>query len=184
MFPKIFQLLSIGPYPLKVYAEPIEGVEPANNLTGNFYVGDLVFADGDEKCVAWFAIHDDVGGLQARVAEEAVGVEIFVGDVFKRFFVGGDALEPTERRDHREEQVQLGVFRDKRLLEEDRFLWVEAGGEVVGDDFDRVLRDLRGVGVVAGQRMPVGDEIEAVVFGPFLVGQVLEADPGPRSSAA
>src|SRR4029077_13548361 len=101
----------------------------ADDFAAQLDVGDLVFADGDKQGGAFFRIHDDVGGLQARVAEEAVGVKVFVLHVFKRFFVGGDALEPTERRDHREEQVQLGVFRDKRLLEEDRFLWVEAGGE-------------------------------------------------------
>ena len=34
------------------------------------------------------------------IAEEAVGVEVFVGDVFDLFFVGGDAFEPAERGDH------------------------------------------------------------------------------------
>src|SRR6266851_7795780 len=68
--------------------------------------------------------------------------------------------------------MEFGVFGDQRLLEDDRFLRVEAGGEVVGDDFDGVLGDLGGVGVVAGEGVPVGYEIEAVVF-----GIVLEADP-------
>ena len=172
MFPKIFQLLSIAPYPLKVYAEPIEGVETANNFTGNLYVGDLVFADGDEKCVAWFAIHDDVGGLQAGVAEEAVSVEILAGDVFDLFLVGGDALEPAERGDHAKEEMEFGVFGDERLLEDDGFLRVEAGGEIVGDDFDGVLRDGGSVGVVGGEGVPVGDEVEAVV-----IWIVLQANP-------
>ena len=135
-------------------------------------MADLVFADRNEERSAFFAVDDDVGGLQARIAEESVGVEIFVCDVFEGFFVGGDALEPTERRDHREQQVKFGVFGDQRLLEDDGFLRIEAGGQVVGDDFDRVLGDLRRVGVIAGERVPVGDEVEAVVF-----GIVLEANP-------
>src|SRR5579863_5584423 len=68
--------------------------------------------------------------------------------------------------------MELGVFGDERLLEDYRFLRVEAGGEIVGDDFDGVLRDGGGVGVVAGKRVPVGDEIETIIG-----GIILQADP-------
>ena len=93
-------------------------------------------------------------------------------DVFEGFFVGGDAFEPAERGDHGEEEVEFGVFADEGLLEDDGFFGVEAGGEIVGGDFDGVLGDGAGVGVVAGEGVPVGDEVEAVEFG---IG--LEADP-------
>ena len=46
-------------------------------------MGDLVFADGDEEGFAGLGVHDDVGGLESGIAEEAVGVEILVGDVFE-----------------------------------------------------------------------------------------------------
>jgi len=59
--------------------------------------------------------------------------------------------------------VQFGVFGHQGLLEDDGFLRVEAGGEIVGDDFDGVLRNGAGVGVVGGESVPVGDEVEAVI---------------------
>ncbi len=75
-------------------------------------MGDLIFAYGDEEGFARIGVHDDVGGLEGGIAEEAVGVEIFVADVFEGFFVGGDAFEPAERRDHGEEEMEFGVFGD------------------------------------------------------------------------
>src|SRR5215472_10362154 len=68
--------------------------------------------------------------------------------------------------------MQFRVFGHEGLLEEDALLRIEPRGEVVGDDFDRVQGDGAGVRVVAGQRMPVGDEVEAVIS-----GIILEADP-------
>ncbi len=49
-------------------------------------------------------------------------------------------------------------------------LGIEAGGEVVEDHLKRVLLHHARVGVVGGQRVPVGDEEEAVVL-------VLQVDP-------
>jgi len=63
--------------------------------------------------------------------------------------------------------VKLRVFGDERLLEDDGLARVEAGGEIVGNDLDGVLCDLRRVGVIAGEGVPVGDEKEAVVPGSF-----------------
>jgi hypothetical protein len=68
--------------------------------------------------------------------------------------------------------VEFSVLFDVALDEEDRFGGVEAGGEVVEDDFAGVRGDLRGVGVVGGEGVPVGDEVVAVVL-----RVVLQADP-------
>ncbi len=84
----------------KEFGAHIEAViqnETTDEFAAELYVGDLVFAYGDGECFAGVGVHDDVGGLQSRVAEEAVGVEIFVGDVVDLLFVGGDAFEPAER---------------------------------------------------------------------------------------
>ena len=69
-------------------------------------------------------------------------------------------------------EMKLGVFGDERLLEDDRFLWVESRGEIVSDNFNCVLRDGGCVRVIARQRVPVGDEVET-----FVCGIVLQADP-------
>ena len=62
---------------------------------------DLVLSDGHEIGL----IDQNVGGLQQWVAEESIGGEVFAGDVLLLLFVGGHALEPAERSDHREQQV-------------------------------------------------------------------------------
>ena len=90
-------------------------------------------------------------------------MEIFVLDVFEGFFVGGDAFEPAERRDHAEKKMEFSVFRDLGLLEEDGFGGVEAGSEEIDGDLERVFGDGGRVGVVAGEGVPVGNEVEAVV---------------------
>src|SRR5262249_7954700 len=106
-------------------------------------------------------------------------------------FVGGDALKPTEWRDHAQQKMQFSVFGDERLLEDDGLFRVEARGEVVRDNFDGVLRDGRSVRVIAGERVPGGGEVETFVgrkwrvasgewrANPFGCGNdlVLQADP-------
>ena len=66
----------------------------------------LVFADWDKVGV----VDHDVGGLKERVPQEAVGTQVLVLELFDLFLVGRHALEPTERRHHREQQVQLSVL--------------------------------------------------------------------------
>src|ERR1700722_7163619 len=51
-----------------------------------------------------------------------------------------------------------------RLLKDDALFRVEPCRKVVGNDLNRILGDLRCVRVIAGQRMPVGNEVEAVVL--------------------
>ncbi len=52
----------------------VELVEAAGDFAGELDVGGLVLADGDEVGL----VDEDVGRLEERVAEEAVGGEVFV----------------------------------------------------------------------------------------------------------
>src|ERR1700757_2961349 len=165
-------------------SEAIEEIEAADEFAGELDVRDLVFANGNEESLAGLrrqacsgrqariAVHDDVGGLQSGIAEEAVGVKILVADVLESFLVGGDTLEPAEGRDHGEEEMEFGVFGDEGLEKNGGLRWIEAGGEVVEGDLEGIFRDDGGVRVIAGEGVPVGNEVEALV-----VGIVLEFDP-------
>ena len=64
-------------------------------------------------------------------------MQVFVGDIVERFFVGGDTLEPAERRDHRKQQVQFGVLSHRGLQEEGGPVGLESDGQPVGGDFDQ-----------------------------------------------
>ena len=77
-------------------------------------VRDLILTDGDEVGL----IEEDVGGLEERVAEEAVGGQVLLAELLLLVFVGGDAFEPAERGEHAEERVEFEVLGDVRLDED------------------------------------------------------------------
>ncbi len=112
----------------------------------------------------------NVGGHQHRVAEESVGRQVLVGEVLLHLLVAGHALQPAQRRAHAQKQRQLGVLQHAALQKQHALCRVEPGRQVVQHHLDRIGRDLAGVGVVRGQRVPVGDEEVAIVL-------VLQLDP-------
>src|SRR6266481_7373968 len=68
--------------------------------------------------------------------------------------------------------MEFGVFGDLGLEEDCGFGGVEAGGQEVDGDLQGVFGDGGGVGVVGGEGVPVGDEVET-----FVRGIGLELDP-------
>ena len=108
-------------------------------------------------------VDQDVGGLQQRVAEEAVGREVAVLQLVDLVLVGRHPLEPAERRAHRQQREQLGVLGQAALDEDGRVVGVDAGGEPVDHHVVDVVLDDVALLVVRRQRVPVGDEVEAVV---------------------
>ena len=139
---------------------PVELIEAAHRFARELEVDDLIFADRHEVRV----VDRHVGRLKQRIAEEPDRREILFRELLLLILVGRHALEPGNRDHHREQQVQLRVLRHERLDENRAPLRIEAGGEPVRDVVERVRGHLAGVGVVARQRVPVGDEIEAVVL--------------------
>src|SRR5581483_5568232 len=101
---------------------------------------------------------ENVGGLQYGIAKEAVGAKVLFLDVFALLLVGGDALQPAQRGDHGEQQVEFGVLRHVRLDEHNAAIRGEACGQPVEHHFQRVLLDAAGIGIVGGERVPISDE--------------------------
>ncbi len=147
-------------------ATGVEGVEAAGDLAGDFDVGGLILADGDEGGL----VGEDIGGLEEGIAEEAVGGKIFLFELLLLILVGGNALKPGDRGDHAEEGVQLKVSGDVGLDEDGAEVGVESGGEEVEGDLADVVFEGGGVGVVGGEGVVVGDEEVTLVL-------VLELDP-------
>jgi hypothetical protein len=143
-----------------------EAVEAAHRFARQLQVRDLVGADRDEARV----VDRHVGGLEQRIAEEAEGREVFVLQALLLLLVGRDPFQPGHRHHHRQQQEELGMLGHQRLDEEGALLGIEAGGNPVGDHFVGVLDDRSRVRVLAGQGVPVGDEVEAVVL-------LLQRDP-------
>ena len=144
---------------LEVRLPAVEMVETARGLACQLDVRDLVLADRHVRR----AIDEDVGALQQRIAEKAVGGEVLLLELLELILVGRDALQPAERGDHGEQQVQLRMLRHVRLDEERRDAGIQARGQPVDQDLAHELRQARGVLVAGGQHVPVGDEEEALV---------------------
>ena len=98
------------------------------------------------------------------IAEEAVGRQILFLELRLLVLVGRHALEPAQRRDHRQQQMQLGVLGHVRLHEQGRDPGVQARGQPVDEHVVDVLLQPRRVLVAGGQRVPVGDEEVALVL--------------------
>ena len=92
----------------------VDVIEAARDLAGKFDVRNLVFADRH----AIGAVDQDVRSLQQWIAEEAVGREIFLGQLFLLVLVSRHPFEPAQWRDHGEQQVQFRMFRNLRLDEQ------------------------------------------------------------------
>src|SRR5262252_5444627 len=67
------------------------------------------------------------------------------------------------------------MFGHERLDEDGRLIRIEPGGQPVGDYRHRVFVDLRRVRVIAGERVPIGDEMVTLV-------NVLQLDPVFKSA--
>src|SRR5438445_6912164 len=61
-----------------IHPKSVVKIEFPDNFAAEFDVGDLVFADRDDERLALGAVDNNIGGLQHWIAEEAVGVEVFV----------------------------------------------------------------------------------------------------------
>ena len=138
----------------------IKLVEPSRNFPRQFHMCDLIFPDGNEVAL----IKQNVSGLQHWISEKSVGAQVFLGDILALLLVSRYALQPAERRNHRKQKVKLSVLRHVRLNEHGATLGVESGGQPIEQYFNGILLDLRSVGVIGRQRVPVGDKEETLVL--------------------
>jgi len=86
-------------------------IEAPNDLAGDLQMRRLILADRHQVC----AIDSDVCCLQQRVAEEAVGVQVAIGKLLLLLLEGRYPFQPGKRRNHRQEQVKLGMLPDLTL---------------------------------------------------------------------
>ena len=118
-------------------------------------------------------VKDNVGGLQHRVAHQAV-VDAFLGflQLPHLFLESRHPQQPAQRRYHTEQGMQTHHLRHVGLDKEDGLLRVNAGGQPVqrhfvdvGSDFRHLPRVLNG-----GQGVDVDDAVDATVI-------LLQIDP-------
>ena len=141
-------------------------IEATGDFTRQFDMRHLVFANRYMARV----VDKDVGRLQQRVTEEAIGRQVLVRQLFLLVLIGGHTFEPAERGHHRQQQMQFGVLQHLRLLEDDRFFRIETGGQPIDNHVTTGLGDALWRIVIGGQGMPVGDKKQTFVI-------VLQTDP-------
>ena len=134
-------------------------IELAGYLACEFNMCNLVCADRDELRL----VEQDVGGLEERITEEAVGSQILLAQLLLLILVAGDAFQPAKRSEHAEQQMQLGVLGNVRLDKDRALSGIQSRCQKVDSDIEDALFQTAGVGVVGGQGVEVGDEEVAVV---------------------
>ena len=145
---------------LKAGFASIDMIEAARDLAGEFDMRHLVFTDRH----LGGAVDQDIRALQQRITEKAVSAQVFFRELFLLILVGRHALQPAQRGDHRQQQMQLGVFRHSGLNEQRGACRIDAGSQPVHHHVPHILLDdLRRV-VMRGQRVPVRHEEQAFVF--------------------
>ena len=97
--------------------ELVEVVEAARHLARQLDMRRLVLADGHILRL----VQQNVGRHQQRIAEKAVGGQILAGQILLHLLVAGHALEPAERSDHAEQQLQFGMLQNMALQKEHGF---------------------------------------------------------------
>jgi len=109
-------------------------------------------------------VNQDVGGLQQRVTEKAVGAQVLLAQLFLLVFIGRHPFQPGQRRHHRQQQVQLGVLGHLALHEQSGGPGVHPGGQPVGHQVPDVALNTMWILVFSGQAVPVRDEKETLVL--------------------
>src|SRR5262249_51773216 len=138
-------------------------IETARQFAAELDVRNLVLANWNDKALPEFRIDRDICGLQNGITEKAVGVEVFVLDLLELLLVRGNPFEPPEGGDHGEEQMQFRVLRHQRLQKNGGLGRVEARGQKIDRDLQRVLSDSGGIRIIRRQRVPVHHAKKAIV---------------------
>src|SRR5207245_5758758 len=138
---------------------PEKIVEPTSDLARQLDVRLLVAADRHEVALH----HEDVGGLEDRIAEESVRRQRQIV-VAHLFLERRNPLRPRNGNEHREIEEELGHFGDARLQVDRGPLRIDPEGEVVDDELADVLPDLLEVRDPRREHVVVGDQEEALVL--------------------
>ena len=146
----------------------VEVVEASRDLARDLQVRALVLAHRDLRRF----VQQDVTRHQDRVPEERIRRQVLVLDVQDLLFVRRTPLEPSERRNHRQRQMDLRVLRDVRLKEDRALLRIEPHGEPVEQHLPAVVAEFAHVAVVGHHGVPVHDAVETLIG-----AVVLEFDP-------
>src|SRR6185437_5421328 len=132
-------------------------VEFSRERAGKFEMLELVVADRHDGRV----IQNDVCRHEHGIIEKS---HVDVG-----FLLGGLVLELghpfhlADRRDGVQYPRKFAVCGDPRLLVDDGFFGIKAGGKVYGEKIGDVLRELFWI-LWFGDRMEVGDEEKAMII--------------------
>ena len=85
--------------------------------------------------------------------------EIALFYLFLLFLIGRIPLQPGNRNDHGEQQMQDGMFWNTRLHEYCGFCGIDARCQPVDQQLADEFSDVTGIGVIRRERVPVRDKI-------------------------
>ena len=109
-------------------------------------------------------VHQNVRRLQQRISQKPIGAQVFSAQVLLLLLIRRHALQPAQRRNHAQQQMQLRMLRHMALHKQRADLRIEPRAQPVQRHLQRILRHIARIGIVGSQRMVVGDEEVALVL--------------------
>ena len=134
-------------------------IEAPGHLAAHLDVRELVLADGDERRTE----REDVGALPDRVEGKPEAVLVAQPLHVELVLQRGVAHDPVEGQQHRQVPRELRDRRHLALHDDRGALGIDARGEPVLEDLERVARDLGGLIGARREGVQVGDEEVALV---------------------
>ena len=135
-------------------------VEPPRNLPRDLHVRRLVDSYGHKVRL----VHQNVGRLQHRIAENPNRRQVLLFQLLLLVLVSRNPLQPAQRRNHLQQRVQRKMRRHLALQKDRALLPVQSGRQKVQRNLAHVGLQRFCIGVVGGQRVVVGDEVEALIL--------------------
>src|SRR5262249_9483489 len=116
---------------------PEHVIEATRDFARKLDVGNLILA---YRHLAR-AIDKHIRALQQWIPEKAVSREVLLGEFQLLILVCRDAFQPTDRRDHGKQEVQLRVLRYAGLDKQYRLRRIHSRCKPIDDHFPYVLLD-------------------------------------------
>lgn len=85
------------------------------------------------------SVHQNISSLQQWITEKTIGRQIPLLQLVLLILVTRHALQPPQRRDHRQQQVQFSVLRHTRLNKQRGRPWIDAHRQPVNNHVDDIL---------------------------------------------
>lgn len=143
---------------------PVEVMKPADNLTGQLKVRQLVLSHRN----FFSLVNRNIRGLKNGITQKTMSVKIFPLQFTELILVSRIALEPAQGGDHGKKKAQHRVLSHLTLDKNRALIRIKAARKIVHHHFHRLFRNGRFVFIFGGQGVKIRNHEKGIVSLQFL----------------